>query len=146
MKSLIKMLAIVIVALSLFTGCVGGAGAVFPAIAAVVSDATAVLNIVQQAVNTWFRHKPDPELQEQFDATIAEAWTALRVATSATQGAEHLSQEDYDKAFADFQDAYARLHEMLKKHGILTGTKLSMGPNAPEQEIPEPLALSHKVK
>jgi len=147
MSNIIKMISVALVSLSLFTGCwFSSAAAVFPAIAAVVSDATAVLNIVQQATNTWFMHKPDKELQEQFNAKITEAWTALRIATAATQGAESLSQEEYDKAFADFQKAYTELHAMLKRHGILNGSKLSMGPGRPEEEIAEPMALSFEVK
>ena len=142
-----KMLAVAITALSFCTGCwLTSAASVFPAIAAVVSDSSAVLNIVQQAVDTWFLHKPDRELQARFNSAIRDAWTALRAATAATRGAESVSQEEYDKAFFAFKNAYAELHSLLKEHGILNGSKLSMGPDAPEQEIADPAALNYQVK
>lgn len=147
MKTANKFMLVVAMMFCLITtGCfLTAAAAVFPAIAAVVSDATAVLNIVQQASNSWFMHKPDHELQAQVDNSITETWNALRVATAATKGAESLSQEEYDQAFLEFQTAYTRLHALLKEHGILKGNKLSSGPNQPEHEIPEPLAMSFKV-
>lgn len=144
---MIKMIGVAMLSLCLFTGCwLSSAAAIFPAVAAVVSDASAVLSIIQQAVTTWFAHKPDPALEAKFNAAITKAWTALRAATAATQGAESLSQEEYDQAFADFQLAYEELHSLLKQHGILTKNMLSMGPNRPELEIVEPLAISFKVQ
>lgn len=128
------------------TGC-PAAAALFPTIAAVVSDATAVLSIIERAVDSWFTHKPNPELQAKINTALSETWAALRVATAATEGAESLTQEEYDAAFKDFQDAYTELHDMLKRVGILRGTQLLGSPEAVEGvEIPEPMALSYKVK
>jgi hypothetical protein len=127
------------------TGC--GAVALFPAIAAVVADATAVLSIIERAVDSWFAHKPNPELHAKLNTALSETWSALRVATAATQGAENLTQEEYDAAFADFQTAYQTLHDMLKRNGILKGSRLSMSPEGLEgAEIPDPVALSYQVK
>lgn len=143
MKNYLKIVLCVALAFPL-SGC--GVVAAFPAIAAVVSDAVAVLNIIQQAVNTWFVHKPDQELQLEINNALTETWGALRVATAATKGAENLSQEEYDAAFADFQSAYTDLHELLKRQGILKGNKLSMGPEQHGEEIPPPLAMNHLVR
>lgn len=127
------------------TGCFGAAFPLIAKVATVVSDATAVLSIIQQATSTWFRAQPDPELEAQADRLIVNAYTALRVATAAADGADGLTKEEYDAAFADFQVAYSELHTFLKDAGILNGTKLGLGTEA-ETDIPEPLAMQTLVK
>lgn len=145
MKNILIIFAFVLTCCTTLTSCFAPA-AIFPAIAAVVSDASAVLSIIQNAVNSWFANKPNVELQTQINAAIANTWTALRVATAATQGAEKLSQEEYDEAFSEFQAAYSELYALLKAHGILKGTRLSMGVNQGEVDIPAPLAIGYKVQ
>lgn len=122
------------------TGCFAGALPIIAKVATVVSDATAVLSIIQQATSTWFRAQPDPELEAQADRLIVNAYTALRVATAAANGSDSLTKEEYDEAFAEFQVAYSELHTFLKDAGILNGTKLGLGTDA-ETDIPEPLAM-----
>lgn len=126
-------------------GCFGAALPIIARVATVVSDATAVLSIIQQATSTWFRARPDPELEAQADRLIVNAYTALRVATAAANGADGLTKEEYDEAFADFQVAYSELHTFLKDAGILNGTKLGLGTDA-ETDIPAPLAMQTLVK
>lgn len=126
------------------TGCFATIIPVIAKVATVVNDATAVLSIIQRAVDGWFLHKPNQELEQRANDLITNTWTALRVANATTSGAESLSQEDYDAAFKDFQEAYSELHSFLKENGILKGTKLGMG-NGSSEEIPPPLALSLRV-
>lgn len=140
-KTLILMASIAALSTS---GCFAALVPMVAKIATVVSDATAVLSIIEQATSTWFKHRPNAELEQESSRLIVNAYTALRVANSTTSGADSLSQEEYDAAFKDFQEAYTELHSFLKDNGILKGTKLGLG-NGKTEEIPPPLAMSLKV-
>ena len=129
----------------LLSGCWQAAVPIASAIVSVVTDSFAVLNIVERGINTWFRHKPDPEAEAVATDLLNKAAGALRVASAATRGAESLTQEEYDAAFLEFREAYAELHSFLKSEGILKGNKLGFGPGY-EEEIPQPAALDFKVQ
>lgn len=125
---------------SLLTGCAGLIAAL-PEIAAVVADAAAVLSIVERALDSFYAvTPPDPEVRQQANQLMSNAWTALRIATAATKGADHLSKDEQRAAFEEFRKCYSELHKFLQENGVLKGSKLSLGMGA-EADIPEPLAM-----
>jgi hypothetical protein len=132
-----KILLVLCLALSTVS-C--GAASLLPAAVAAVSDAEAVLSIVERAVDTWTTTSPDPELRQRANLLIADAWTALRIANATLEGAESLSEDDRAQAFKQFQIAYSELHTFLKQHGILSGSGFG-GPGEVEFSIPEPTAM-----
>ncbi len=144
-----RLLAIFICCVSL-TGCIGSSvAAAIPTVVAAVTDASAVLNLVQSAVNVWFARNPDDTEQAKINELIQRSWAGIRAANLALQGAENLSQEDYDRAMSDFRNAYGELQVLLQKKGILSGSRgtlLSMDGGEKESvEIAPPMALSLKV-
>lgn len=135
--------------LAILLSCSGplGCAAAIPVIAKVataVADAGTVLSIIRQAVSSWFKVNPDLEREQMADRLIQNATIALRTATYATNGATSLSQEEYDKAFSDFREAYGELHSFLSENGLLQGSLLSSG-NGSSVEIPTPLALEMRM-
>lgn len=122
--------------------------AALPTVAKIVSavnDAEAVLNIVERAVDTWFSVRPDEDKQVKANRLISSAWTALRAANAAAMASESISQEEYDKAFAEFSEAYAELHKFLSENGILSDGRLGIG-NGVTEEIPAPTAIGMRLR
>jgi hypothetical protein len=115
-----------------------------PKVAAVISDASATLNIIQNVTRTFFSYRPNAELEMQVNDLLNKSWASLRAANHTVSGVEDLSQEQYDKAFDDFNKSYGELHNLLKSEGMLNGTRLGAG-NGLEVEIPEPTALSLRL-
>jgi len=144
MKNLKILLASVLLSLSCVS-CWSAAIPIIAKVATVVNDANAVMNIIENATKSWFSVNPDPELESEADRLILNAWTALRVANSTVSGAEKLSQEEYDKAFSDFSDAYAELHQFLVDNKMLNGNRLGLG-NGESAEIAPPSAFSLNVE
>ena len=123
------------------TGCAALAAGL-PAVASALSDAGAVLAIIERALDSWFSvSPPDAETRLKANQLLADAWSALRIANSTTRGAQHLSEEERAKAFEEFQEAYAELHAFMKDHGVLKASGLSVG-DGTTVEIPEPYAMS----
>lgn len=123
------------------SGCAGALAAI-PTAVSLISDASAVLAIIERALDTWFALVPPTnEVRQEANQLLADAWAALRIATSATKGAQELSDDDKKKAFESFKEAYSELHAFLKRHQVLAAGKLSVSPEGQEAEIPEPLAM-----
>jgi hypothetical protein len=141
-----KTIGVLATAAGLLTqGCfLASVAPMLPKVAAVISDAGATLNIIQNVTSSWFAHNPDAELEMQVTEKINSAWAAIRSANAATRGVEGLTQEQYVAAFEDFRTAYRELHELLKKEGLLSGTKLGSGTGR-SVDIPEPAALSMRI-
>ncbi len=116
--------------------------AALPAVTAALNDAGAVLSIIQRALDTWYAvQPPSTETRTEANRLVADAWTALRIATAATSGTEKLSKEQATAAFADFRRAYGELTKFLQEKGVLQAQSLSLGGGETVQ-IPPPLALS----
>ena len=134
------VVALVLCLMLPLSGC-AAVMAALPEVAAVISDATAVLQIIERALDSWFAvSPPDAETRQEANLLLSDAWSALRVATFATRGAQDMSEEDKRKAFEEFRKAYSELHAFLMRHGVLQGSMLSLG-GGKTQDIPEPLAL-----
>lgn len=141
LKSLFRVFAICLF-LAAPTGCTAFMKAL-PTAATAVSDAGAVLSIIEQAVDAWFTTvQPDPELRHQANSLIADAWTGLRIANASVEGSRNLSEDEKAAAFKEFQRAYEDLHAFLKKHGILKRSGLG-GPGGGEIQISEPMAMAY---
>lgn len=116
-----------------------------PAIAGVISDAVAVLSLINVAVQQFMRNNNVPlDVQEEYASLHAKAIRALNAANAALRGTKHVSQKEFDAAFNDFFFAFSELRDMLIRNGMMTEGKMAVGAGA--VDIPEPAALTFRVK
>lgn len=130
--------------LPIFT--VGGCAAVaayLPSIVAAITDATLILDNIKSFADRYFVVKPDPTLQEKVDSAVSRARIALDLAIRATQGASDLTQEQIDKAFSEFKDAYVDLLKLVEPIGVTTGDGIKVVPGG--LNVPSPMALALKA-
>lgn len=118
-----------------------------PKIVSVLSDASAVLQIVDTAAQEFFRTHPDipPETRARYVDLYSKTVSSLNGANHALRGVQDVDQEQYDAAFKEFRAAYADLSVFLKDEGIMTGSGLKASPEGGEIDLPEPLALTYRV-
>lgn len=127
---------------------VGGAGcglmrSIVPKVAEVVDvihEFTVVLDLIEARVAD---HPEAAEVQK----ALGIARNALEGAQKATSGAEHLTAEEVDQAFDDFQLAYEALHQALDRAGLLESTGgLMGGPVAEPSPIPSPVDVDERLQ
>lgn len=133
-----------VVAAPAATGCAAVAAAL-PVLTAVVTDAFAVLSVIDGAARHWFTLHPNKEVERHYLEVYTKTIKALNAANHALAGAKNLDQDQYDAAFAEFRDAYAELMELLERHGISEQQKLKLSDGS-TVHLPEPLALTHRVE
>lgn len=86
---------------------------------------------------------------EDIARAVGAARTALEIAEKASAGAEHLSKEEVDEAFAAFEAAYEDLFHLLDRNGLLDvdggllGASTAAGDGSP---IPTPLEVSERIE
>jgi hypothetical protein len=118
-----------------------------PSVIAAVTDGVMVLDTIDRFADAYFSsHGADPRTQAKVDGAIERARAALNAALRAAQGAEHLTQEQIDAAFADFRAAYAELLALVAPLGVRQGTGETLRASPGNLVVPEPLALALKVK
>lgn len=136
-RALVALLTLLIV-------CGAGCGlmrAVVPKVAEVVDlvhEFTVVLDLIEARIAD---HPEAAEVQK----ALGIARNALEGAKKATDGAEHLTAEEVDAAFDDFQDAYEALHQALDRAGLLESSGLLGGVGEPSP-IPTPLELDERLE
>jgi len=117
-------------------------------IAAVVDDAQNVLSAIDTVVRTFFStNAVSPEIQEKYAKVMTKTQLALSGALKALQGAEQLSQEDYDRAFENFKHAYSELSAFLLSIGIKQAPgMMKSSPGSSPVAIDDPIALTYRVQ
>ena len=104
-------------------GCSGAPIAtVVPTVATIESDATAVLAFIQTAVNDYFAMSPDAPVQAEIEVAIEVAESALVIGAQSLYGVVNASEGQMVAAFADFENAYAKLIGLLAKVGLVPST------------------------
>lgn len=128
------------------TGC-AAAIPVLTQIAAVVTDAFVVLQIIDRAATEWFQLHPHvpPEVRAEFERVYQKALLALNAAQRAIAGSTELSQREYEAAFADFKQAYYELLQLLQREGIARADRTVLVGTS-QTVLPEPLALTYQVE
>lgn len=131
-------------ALTLTTGgCIRGAGPVLSKVAAGVSDAALVLDLIQSSVNAFFAQTPKADVQAKIQHAIDKSRLAVSVAIKATHGAQALSDDQVAAAFLNFQKAYGELQALLSENGLSQPDGSFAGAGGYRSPpIPPPLALS----
>lgn len=127
------------------TGC-AAVIPMIPKIASVITDAIAILQIIDGAVQEFFRTHPDapPELRARYTALHAKSLAALNAANHSLEGVEDLDQNQVDAAFAEFRAAYLELRDFLASEGLMVGGVVKAG-DGTEIQIPEPEALTVRI-
>lgn len=145
MKKLVVALCLAC-SLAVFPGC-KELIPLIPKIVAVLADATSTLQIIDTAVEEWFDQHPDvdPKVRAEYRLLYAKCHEALNGANHALQGAEDLTQNDYDAAFAEFKAAYIQLRDLLYREGIAS-TDGKLGAAGATVDVPEPMALTYRVQ
>jgi len=148
-QAIVIALCLIVVPVST-TGCVRGAIPVLSNVAAVLDDAANILRAIDLTVRSFF-FQGDPDARTKYEKLMAGAYAGLGVATKAIAGLEDLDQAKYDEAFEEFKKAYAELAAYLKESGALRSSKLRLGASGQsvagdEIELPEPMALSYRVR
>ena len=136
-----KRLMLIVALCVALPGCAGWQGKVAPVLsdaAAYIADAQQVLDIARAISNLWFLGHPAPESQARVERALADAALTVDAAIKATKGAEEVTAEQLDAAFADFRRSYAELEAILKDVGVVNAQRLGTGRVV---VLPEPLAL-----
>jgi hypothetical protein len=115
-----------------------------PAVIAAVTDASQIIDAIEDFAKRFFAAKPDPEREEVVLEAVAKTRTALNVALRFAQGAESLDQAKVDQAFADFRVAYQSLLTLTAPLGVREAGALAAGPGM--LTVPKPMALTLKVE
>lgn len=127
-------------------GIVAAAVPVIAQIVSVIADANAVLDTIDVVAQDVFRRtNASEEVRAKYQDVLLKAYTALNAAAKAVSGANELTQEEYDAAFAQFKLAYAELKSLIQSFGIVTPDGLlASSPSA--VVLQDPLALTYKVE
>jgi hypothetical protein len=129
------------------TGCAALASVApaLPAIAGVISDAVAVLDIINVVVQQFMRQHSVPlDVQEEYASLHAKALRALNAANAVLRGSTAITQKQFDQAFGEFFFAFGELRNLLITHGMMSDGKMAIGSGS--VYIPEPVALTFQVK
>ena len=128
------------------TGC-AAVLPVIPKIVAVITDAIAIMQIIDNAVQTYFATHPDvpAKVKQAYALAYRKAMDGLNAANHALTGVEDLDQQQYDAAFEEFKQAYLDLLDLLAKQGLMQGNQLRVSPTE-TVELPEPAALTFRVE
>lgn len=138
--------------ISTLTGTLGCAAltAALPTVANVVSDATAILGLIEGVVAAVFRSSPNPTMQTQIEAGLQRAQLALIAGEQALAGISNASAGQIKAAFASFAVAYVDLMRLVAPLGIVPATTiapapdggpLSTPPGPPRLVVPTPQVL-----
>jgi len=94
--------------------------AALPTVSAVVSDAIAVVGMIESAVTAYFAAHPGTSaVQTTITAAIAKTKAALVTGEQALAGVEQASQAQMAGAFADFSTAFGDLMALVAPLGIV---------------------------
>ncbi len=128
------------------TGC-AAAIPVLTKIAAVITNAKIVLDIIDGGAREWFRTHPDTpdKVIAEYEKIHQKALLALDAAAQAVAGSTDLSQDEYDAAFAEFKQAYIDLVNLLHKQGIAQDGTMGAADGS-TIELPTPMALAYRVE
>ncbi len=140
-----KCLVAIVLAVTLLSGC-GLLAEVIPWIAqitAIVVDAANVLNIINDTANKYFTENNTPvRVRNEFNAIMVKARVSLQAANSALRGADNLTQEKFDLAFSNFNEAYKELVALCDSIWVT-----EKGLRAYDvSRLPVPLSLTYKVE
>jgi len=138
-----KYIVAIILSMSLLAGCGFLASAVpwIAKITAVVVDASNVLSTINDVANKYFVINDTPaRTRDEFNTVMVKARLMLQAANSSLRGADNLTQQQFDDAFARFNDAYKELVALCATTGV-TQRKGAYG----VAKLPEPMSLSYKV-
>jgi hypothetical protein len=113
-------------------------------IAAGISDAQVVLDLVQSAVNQFFAMRPKPDAQAKVQEALDRSRLAVGVAIRAANGAQALSDDQLAAAFANFEKAWGELQALLTEFGVSQqdGTFGAGAGGYRSPPIPVPLAVA----
>lgn len=126
------------------TDCAGFLAAL-PKVVAAVADAAQILDVIDAAAGSFFER--DAAARLVYERAMMKARLALSAAAHAAGGAERLSQEDVDRAFADFRAAYVELLRLVGPLGIAAPASAgSYAAGGSAVLVPEPLALRLRVE
>jgi hypothetical protein len=142
------LLVVLVLGLTFTSGCATVASSL-PAVIAAVTDGVMVLDSIADFASRYFDNKSatDPKMAAKVEAAINRARAALNFALRACQGAEKLSQEQVDEAFAEFRRAYADLLALIEPLGVRAAAPgAGLRATAVGLAVPEPLALAIRVK
>ena len=127
---------------------VAGCAAALPIIATVlryVDDAALILQTIDDHADLFFTQHPNEELQRRYTDVMTRARSALHLALRAERGANQLSDDEIDAAFAEFRDAYKELLRVTAPMGVRQATDPGDGRMAAPAPgilvVPQPLAL-----
>jgi hypothetical protein len=110
-----RFVALLVAALGLATAACAPVIGALPQIVAVITNASATLQLIDSAVRAWLDRHPgtNPALRERYRGAYERCLSALDAATHALSGADKLDQQEVDAAFAEFKLAYLALRDML---------------------------------
>lgn len=145
MNRLQKLLSVLLISLSMSTGCAAVIGAL-PTIIQIVQDAMLILDDIDDAARPFFERAENQALLDEYNEKMLAAKKTLRIALRATEGGKRLSDEEIDAAFADFRDAYKDLLSLLRDNKLMKDKGALKAVNGVTIDVEEPLALSRMAK
>ena len=136
-----KAIATFIIVISL-VGCGATLGTIIATVLSVVTDASLIVDQVQDFVDTYFDAKPDPVVQAKVTAIIGKCRSALIVMDRAAKGGQDLNSKDVVAAMKNFQEAFAELMNLVGPLGVkIAGEPAKLGDGPARLTIMRPLAM-----
>ena len=114
-------------------------------------EATSTLSALHFTADVYFEWHPNDQNKAKVDGYFADAALAIATARSTASGATDISDEDFNKAFADFRTAYADLTQVLHDLGIVEAPQPSgifgvAKRGGGKRDVPVPMAAKLRGK
>lgn len=120
-------------------GCGASLAAVIASVVAAATEASGWVQAIADFADAALDRVPDSELRAKLDKAVYAARVSALALSDAARGADHLTRQELDKAFADFQAAYAELLAVAKSLGVrVAGTPGKYSATATSLEVPPP--------
>lgn len=103
-------------------GCAGGLPAILQEVNEYISDGSLLITALHAAYEFFLVSSGvtlDPAVKAKIDQAFVDVSLSLDSSLRATRGAEELSENDVDAAFADFKAAYTSLVDLLDQVGAI---------------------------
>lgn len=85
-----------------------------------IQDAALILSNIDRTVDFFFQlNNTSQDIRDKYALIMGKTKEALAVVQRASVGVDSLTQEQYDKAIAEFKGSYKQLKELLASLGVL---------------------------
>jgi hypothetical protein len=152
MKNVVRRILLGLLCAGIFTSSFSCAALTssLPVIIAIAENASSILTIIEQAMNTYLQQHPSATLQSDFTTADNKARLALASVTALASAGNDIDQSQVTAAFQQFEQAYNDLVSLAGVAGVTTSTSSATTAvvKTPEGKtiVPQPAVFSYLTK